>query len=978
MPSKRTSLRKEPLKQIPWPLFFLIFFLLTDTHGVAAQSDTEARKVKTASAGDAGSAVVSPVWPHERSDLEPDPALHFGRLPNGFRYVLMQNQEPKNRVSMHLNVQVGSAHEKEEERGLAHFLEHMVFNGSTHFAPGELVKYFQKIGMQFGPDANAHTSYFETVYDILLPEGDLKSIDEALTVFKDFAAGALLLESEIDRERGVVLAEKRERDSASYRTHVAVSKFEFPDSILSKRFPIGTETVLRNVNRDQVKAFYDRWYRPDKMILVMVGDFDVQAAARMIGDRFADLTVRDGKPEDPDIGPIHHKGISPFYHFEKEAGNTQASIEVMKTVPERPDTKAFRLALWKREAAHRIVRERLEAALSAPHPPFSSAGIDGGFFLRKIEYAQIYAECSPEQWGRALAVLEKTLRQALEFGFTGSELARVKKEIAAEMDKAEAGAATRNSRYLARKLIAHLNSGRVFLSPVQEKTLFGDAIAAFTPDTVHHAFQAAWAPDHRLILVTGNADLTGYLDAPEDRIRRVFEASQEEPVKAPISRKGVRFPYLPEPEFPGKILRRTEIPDLGIVQVDFENGIRLNLKKTDFEANTVRANLIFGFGRSDAPAEFPGIGILAEAVVNESGVGRLNRHELEQALAGSNTQVGFRVAEDHFAFRGTSVTGEIPLLFQLMGTRLLNPAYREEAYRLAMKRFRQHYAEADHSVEDTLRFYGVPFLAGGDGRFGYPSWERFSQIPLEEVRGWLSENFERARLELSVVGDIPVEEVISLASRYFGSLGKRSGVERTRPVSGVRFPEGQTRVFPVDTRIPKALSVVAYLTEDIWHIGRTRRLNVLAQVLSERLRVTIRETQGAAYSPTAFHRPSRTYADYGMLWAMAYAKPDAIHTLVSEIASTAAALGRTEIPAEELQRAKEPILTGIKDTMRRNGYWLDTVLTGSRDHPEQLEWSKTILSDYAAVTPEEIRTLADTYLKKNRSAVMVFQPGARP
>ena len=939
---------------------------------------SKAHGAKILSANPNADASASNLWPHETSDLAPDPALHFGSLPNGFRYVLMKNQEPKGRVSMHLNVQIGSAQEEDEEQGLAHFMEHMLFDGSTHYKPGELVKYFQKIGMQFGPDANAHTSFYETVYDILLPKGDLKSIEEALVVFKDFAEGALLLDSEVERERWVVLAEKRERDSESYRTYVRTSEFEFPDSVLSKRFPIGREDVIRKSDRSRIKRFYDRWYRPEKMILVMVGDFDNQAAVSMIAKHFADVVSRSGKPEEPGIGEIRHTGVKPFYHFEKEAGNTEVAIEVIQKVPKRPDTKASRLAMWKKEVAHRIIQDRIDAILAAPGPFFSLADIDGGLFLKEIEYAQIRAECRPDQWEKALVVLEQTLRRALNFGFTESELNRVKKEIAAGMDSAVKGSATRNSRNLARKLVASLNDDEVFLSPEQIKVIFGDAIAALTPEEVHDALKAAWGADHRLILVTGNANLSGETDGPEARIRTVYEESRKIPVEKPVSTETIRFPYLPEPDQTGKILRRTEIPDLGIIRVDFENGVRLNLKKTDFSDNEVQASLVFGPGKSDEPADRPGIGLLAEAIINESGVGGLNRHELDQALSGSNTGVAFRIADGHFTLNGTSVTGEVQLLFQLMATHLKDPAYREEAYRLTLERFRQLYEEMGHSVEDTMRFFGSRFLAGDDGRFGYPVWEQFSRIRLEEVQNWISVFFKQAELELSVVGDIDIDTVISLASRYFGSLTPRSGIMRVRPVAGIRFPAGESRTFEVDTRIPKALVVVAYPTEDIWEIGRSRRLNILGEVLSERIREAIREKLGAAYSPVAYHHPSRTYAGYGILLTMAYADPAAINPLISEIQSTITGLAQRTITAEEFQRAKDPIKTGIKDMMRKNTYWLDTVLIDSRVHPVQLEWSRTILSDYDSITPEEVSGLAGTYLKKDQAAVMVFKPKSAP
>lgn len=184
------------------------------------------------------------VWPHEKSDLAPDPAIIFGRLANGLRYVLMENQEPRDRVSMHLIVQAGSMNEDDHEQGYAHFLEHMLFNGSKHFKPGELVKFFQSIGMRFGGDANAHTGFYETVYDVLLPDSKQGSLEKGLLVLQDYAEGALLLPSETEKEKKIILAERRTRDSASYRTYEAVIKFEFPDARISKRLPIGLEKTI--------------------------------------------------------------------------------------------------------------------------------------------------------------------------------------------------------------------------------------------------------------------------------------------------------------------------------------------------------------------------------------------------------------------------------------------------------------------------------------------------------------------------------------------------------------------------------------------------------------------------------------------------------------------------------------------------------------------------------------------------------------
>ncbi len=220
-------------------------------------------------------AVADPsVWPQDRSDLRPDPQMRFGRLANGVRYIIKENHTPKDRVSMHLYVQTGSLYERDPQQGVAHFLEHMLFNGSTHFPPGEMVKYFQRIGMQFGPDANAHTGFQQTVYDVILPKGDEQSLSEGLLVLRDYADGALLLPEEVEREKKVVLAEMRQRDSARFRTLKSSFAFEMPGLLVSRRFPIGLESTLKEMDGPLLREFYATWYRPERMVLIVVGDMN--------------------------------------------------------------------------------------------------------------------------------------------------------------------------------------------------------------------------------------------------------------------------------------------------------------------------------------------------------------------------------------------------------------------------------------------------------------------------------------------------------------------------------------------------------------------------------------------------------------------------------------------------------------------------------------------------------------------------------
>jgi len=938
-----------------------------DRHGddvkeISTVSDVEAEFVRL------------PFWPHEKSDLAADPAVHFGTLENGFRYVLMHNSNPEGRVSMHLNVQAGSVQETDGQKGLAHFLEHMLFNGSENFAPGELIKYFQSIGMQFGADANAHTGFFETVYDIFLPAGDQENLEKGLLVMQDYAGGALLIPAEIERERKVILAEKRSRDSAAYRTFVATLAFELPDARITQRLPIGTDAVLNSAGRDVLKDYYDAWYRPDNMMLVAVGDFDIVLAASLVESSFAGLRARAVAKPPVDFGSIRHAGIRTFHHLEKEAGTTSVTIEVLEKAAPVHDSEAFQKEMIRKNIADRIVQDRLDADVGRPDVPGTDAAIGSGLFLNQIRYAMLSAEGEPDEWQRILAFLEQTLRTALEHGFFEAELDRAKKEFLSELAVAVKKKETRESKSLARQLIRSLNADRVFRSPDQEYEMFTAFIQGLTLEDVHGAFGRSWSPDHRLIMVTGNADLSKLQGGAEAAIAQVFNNSRRTTVMPPADKNIIAFPYLAPPEENGRIKNRVEIEDLGVIQVEFENGFRLNLKKTDFKNNEIVASLSFGAGRSGEPGTLPGLAELSMAVINESGLGRLDKDELKAALAGKNTDVVFNIDPSRFMFQCQTIPGELVLMFELLYAHLSDPGFKKDAFSLSQKRFEQQYKELSHTVEGAMTLSGRRFLSSGDSRFGLPPYEIFTRLTLAQVREWVEDALNHEPLELSIVGDFDVEPAIDLAGRFFGSLAPRRSAGDIGRADGPVFPIGKELRIDVETEIPSALVVVAYPTDDMWDIRRTRRLAVLADLFSERLRVNIREKLGESYSPFAYNRGSRVYEGYGYLVAMIETNPAKADLVVLEVRKIAANLAKKGVSEDEIHRVLEPTINRIQDMRKRNGYWLGTVLTGSTQHPRQIAWSRTIEADYASISSGDAAGLAKRYLVDEKAAVIVVSP----
>jgi len=926
---------------------------------------------------DAEAAIFNPSkhLAHRQSKLKADPAVRFGEFPNGFRYILMPNKTPENRVSMHLFVQAGSMHEKASERGIAHYLEHMLFNGTEHFAAGELVKYFQSLGMRFGPDVNGRTSFYNTVYDIDLPEGDRKSLEEGLLVLRDYSAGALIKAEEVEKERPIILAEKRTRDSVAYRTFVETLKFEFPNALISKRLPIGKEPVIKAADRKLLKSFYDSWYRPERMFVIAVGDFDPDTAESLIKEKFARIEARGPARGYPDAGKIDRCGTNIFYHHEPEAGNTTVSIEVVAKRPQPMDSRSFRRERLLSNMAGSIINYRLDEMLNQPETPFTSASASAGNYLHYIQAAEIRAACPPDKWQATLQTIEQALRKALKHGFTDSEIERVKKELTANLERRVKSASTRESGHLARQIIHSLNSRRVFQSPKQKQNLLAPMIETADKKSIHEALKKDWSPSHRLVLVTGNADINGSDAPPEKKIAGIYNQSQLTPVTAPVKQADLKFPYLDPPKGQGRIAKKEEMKKPNIVRVAFENNVTLNVKKTDFKENQVIAAVVFGGGNRAEPLDQPGLSRLAQKVVNLSGVGQLTRNELKRALAGTNTNAGFHVEEDKFVFTGHSVTEEIPLLFALLYTRMMDPAFRADAYDLAMRQFKQKYESWRHAIHGALLLEGKRFLAGGDSRFGLPELKKFQQNALTDVKEWMGAAMSEEPIEISVVGDLDIDTVIGSAKKYFGALEPRkNGQTRTEKTGGPSFPIGQSRHIEVPTKIHKGLVDLAYPSDDYWDIHKNRRFSILSDVMSDRMRINIREDMGAAYSYSAYNHPSRAFAGFGVYHAVVRIDPQDAGKVIDAIKDISANLAKKGLTEDELERAVKPTLANIKEQRKTNGYWLNTVLKGSSRHPEQIEWSRTILSDYESITAEELSELAAAYLKNEKAAELIITP----
>jgi len=914
-------------------------------------------------------------FPQAESDLHPDPAAHFGTLPNGMRYVVMANHEPRNRASLRLLVLAGSLEETGAQRGLAHFLEHMAFNGSAHYAPGTLVELLQRLGMSFGADTNAATSFDHTIYQLELPDTKPATLDQGLGILDDYAGSLLLKPAMIEKERGIILSEKRTRDSVGYRTFEAEFGFMLNGTRVPERMPIGLTGVIEKSGREPFADFYDTWYRPELETVIVVGDIDAAAVEKLIVGTFSGLAPRaPGRPK-PGLGAVDAiQGIRVLYHPEPEAPDTQVAIAAVTPYAREPDTAAIRLKYLPRSLALAMLNQRLSILAKKENAPFLRANADAEEEFNFVRDASIEVECKADQWAAALAVAEQELRRALTLGFQPSELKEAVADYRNALEQAAKTVTTRRSEEIAGDLAESLVDENVFTSPVGDLSLYAGALDRVSAEDCARALRQAWSAPGRKVFVAGNAVIGGDASAA---IAAAYARSAATPVSTNEVKASAAWAYSGFGA-PGKVADRRHVDDLDVTLVSFANGVRLNLKKTDFEANTIHVALRAGTGKLTEPAAQPGLATFADMTFMAGGLGRHSADDLERILAGRTVSVEFRVGGDACEVAGQTNRDDLDLQLQLLAAYLTDPGYRPEALRVARKEIERVYTGFEHTADGPLKLEVPRLLANGDPRFGLPSREVLLSRTPDEARAWLGPQLARGALEIAVVGDFDVDAAIAAVARTFGALPARDPRPALDELRHVSFPsEPFTRTYAFDSRIQKGVVALFWPTTDALEIHRTRRMALLSSVFSDRLRVKVREQLGSAYSPSASSRPSEIYPGYGMMVANAVVDPAKAAEIEAAVASVAADLSGNGVTDDELSRAKNPILTSIRESERTNQYWL-FVLGRAQEKPEVLDWSRSRSIDFQAITKPEIDALAALYLPPARASRVIVTPLEKP
>ena len=917
---------------------------------------------------------VARAWAQDSSDIKPDAKTLYGKLDNGMRYIIHKNALPPERVSLRLHVDAGSLNESESQRGVAHFLEHMVFNGTKTFPDAtKLVPQMQRLGIAFGAHANAYTSFDETVYMLDLPDVKKSTVDLAFNVMGDFADGALLTAAEIDEERGVISSEKTSRDSIQMRMMEKQFKYLLPKSIIAERFPIGIDKVIAEAPRSEFVDFYTRYYTPEKMTFIVVGDIDVAEIEQRIVNSFAGIKNPAKPGARATVGDLTGMtGFNTAVFADKELSSTDISLVSIRPKKREIDTKENRAKKLPLNIANAIINRRFSRLVKKEGSTITSGSASSYVLFQEAEIGSFDVTAKGENWQSAVPVLEQEMRRAIDHGFTQTEVDEIKASLTNQYEQSLATVATRKSKSIASSLAQHIHGDFVYSTPETDLEIFNSNIEKVTPEICHLAFKKFWdTEDITMVLSTSSKP-----EHAEKTLAALYKRSKLVKVDAPEEKKVDAFAYTDFGKA-GKVISNNHIKDLDIHQLQFENGVRVNYKKTDFNKNQILISGSLGTGKIRMPKDKPGLDMLAGAVMNGGGLGKHSADDLRSLLTGKNVGVSFGIGDESFSIGGGTIPEDLELQLQLICAALTDAGYRPEAERQFKATLPMLYQKLKHSAQGAQAEMSS-WMNGNDYRFQLPSQEAAMQLSTADVKAWIDPYLKSAALEIGIVGDIDEKALIPLLAKTIGALPKRDEplkIEDSERI--INIPSAPvTKEFKFDSKVPTAISIVAWKAKDNTErdVKLARRASVLAKVLNDRMRIKLREELGDAYSPRAGSDLSQTYKNVGFVMAYSPVKPadlDSVSKVLIELGDKLAKEGASQ---DELDRALTPKLGMLKKSLRDNGYWLGTVVAQSQTKPEHLDWCRTRDADYKAINLEEINALAKQFLSSDRSITVKIAP----
>lgn len=907
------------------------------------------------------------------SNLPVSPLVSTGKLANGLTYYIHKNPRPENKLELRLVVKAGSTLEDDDQQGLAHFTEHMAFNGSTNFKRNELVSYLQSIGVKFGADLNAYTTFDETVYILPIPTDNPKVVEQGFQVLEDWAHGLSMNDADIDSERGIVLEELRIGKGVDDRVNKVLLPKVLNGSRYAERLPIGKEPIIRNFKYDALKRFYRDWYRPDLMAVVAVGDIDPEQAQKLIERHFGKLkNPANPRPRVYATIPERQESEGIVVTDKEMSTNTIYIRYPIQPWPAENTLHDYRQKLIEAIGAF-ILSQRMYELTQQANPPF----LQGGSGMSKIVrgYRSFGAGAVLGKGGVAPAInaLVAEDERARQFGFTASELDRAKKGMLRTYENMYQERDKSDSAGYAAEYIRNFLEGESIPGVVAEYQYAQQLIPGITLDEVNASIRAA-IPDNqsKLVIYTGIDKPGAPAPKPADLLA-LATAAEKISVKA-IEDKVYGSQLMPAKPTAGTIVKQTTNDKLGTTDLVLSNGVRVVLRPTDFNNDEV----LMGGVRYGGWSLFDDRDIFAahyaSSIVNQMGVLDYSPNDLVKILAGKSVSSSARVSALNEAVRGESGRDDIESMLQLTYLQMTRPRKDVTIYNAFVDRQRE--LAQNNLVRPESVFYDtVSRTLYNDSprvrRLARPA--DFDQLSLDRVFDLYTSRMASARdFTFFIVGSFDVEQIKPLIATYLASLptgpiATAFRDEGIRPVRGVVKKEVRAG------SEQKSVISLSFTGEAPYSRDEALRMRVLTEVLNIKLIEVLREKMGAIYSADLSGSLNRQpYASYAINANL----PCAPENVDKVLAATFAEIDRVKqhgALVADLDKVKASMLRAYRKGLRENGYWmgsLQNAFVNNSDPEEILNFEQRL----AAVTPADVAQAAQRYFDLQNYVQVVLYP----
>lgn len=899
-----------------------------------------------------------------------DPNVRTGTLDNGMVYYIRKNAKPENRISLRLAVNAGSMQEDDNQQGLAHFVEHMAFNGTTNFEKNELISFLESTGVRFGADLNAYTGFDETVYMLELPTDKEGLVDKGLLVMSDWATGIAFEGEEIDKERGVIQSEWRTRLGANERMQAVWLPKLVNGNRYANRNPIGLMEIIQNAPHERFRSFYKDWYRPNLQAIVVVGDLDVDEMEEKIKQKFSALK----NPENPREKILHkvpeHDKTFVAVASDKEASDISVSLITAHPVPEIKTLVDYRIQLV-RDLYTNMLGSRLDELTQQKDAPFLVASNAYTSFVRANRLYVTDATARETSIRETLKSLVVENQRVLQHGFTDAELQRQKLVLEKDIERSYKERDKITSDNLAMSCVRHfLNEVPVF-DIEKERQLVKEFLPTITLDEVN-ALAKEWVTDKNRTVIITAPDKESVKLPTEEEVLTILEEAERMKVE-PYKDKFLDLPLMEKMPTPGKVVD-TQKGDAGVTEYKMSNGVRVILKPTTFKNDQILLRAYSPGGHSLYDDKDFMTAQNAANIIDQTGLGKFDLIALEKKLTGATVSMSPYIGELYEGFSGSSSVEDFETMLKLVHLYATNPRKDKEAFDRIMDQTKEELRNLSANPFVTLREEITKVRTGNHPRRKVlPTNADIDQINYERMHEIYADRFaDFSDFTFVLVGNFEPEKIKPQLELYLGSLPSINRKENWKDV-GIDYPKEGTASNVKKGLAPQASVYLGFVTEEEWSLEKAHRIRTLGSILAIMVRENLREDKGGVYSPTVRGNMSEEPTGLSDMFIFFQCAPEDVEDLVAAAKEEVKSLQENGPSEENLEKVRETQRRSREKNFQENGYWMGTITNIYRTNRNLSDIKKydQLIENF---TKEEIQAAAKQFLNLEKSMLVTVKP----